>query len=55
MSLLSSTIKQLPRERKNPSDLAFGVGATIILIGLAILSVALGVPPTVDPAVFPNP
>jgi hypothetical protein len=42
------------RERPNPPDLTFIVWATVILTGLAIISVALGIGP-VDPAIFASP
>jgi hypothetical protein len=41
-------------DRRNPSDLAFGAWASIALIGLAVVSVALGRAP-VDPAIFASP
>ena len=41
-------------DRRNSSDLAFVVWAAVILIGLAIASVALGVA-AVDPAIFVSP
>jgi hypothetical protein len=41
-------------DRRGSSDLAFVVGATVVLAGLAALSVALGVA-TVDPAIFASP
>jgi len=40
---------------KNSPDFAFFVLASIGLIGLAILSIALGVAPVVDPTIFPVP
>ena len=40
--------------RRNPSDLASGVWAAVVLIGLAIASVALG-GAAVDPAIFASP
>jgi hypothetical protein len=42
-------------ERDNPSDLTFGLWATIALIGLAIMSVAFGVATEVDAAIFAAP
>ena len=42
-------------DRHNPSDLTFGVWATIVLIGLALASVASGVATAVDPAIFAAP
>ena len=41
-------------DRRNPSDLAFGVWAVVALVGLAIMSVALGVV-AIDPAIFASP
>jgi hypothetical protein len=41
-------------DRRNSSDVAFGVWASFVLIGLAFLSVALGVASLVDPAIFPT-
>jgi hypothetical protein len=43
------------RERQDLSDFAFVMWAPIILIGLAIASVAFGVATTVDPAIFAAP
>ncbi len=39
-------------DRQNLSDVAFAVWATIALIGLTIVSVALVVATDVDPAIF---
>jgi hypothetical protein len=57
MALFSSDsrLRSLLNERRSPSDVAFIVGATIALIGLAIVSVVLGVAPAVDPAIFVAP
>jgi hypothetical protein len=41
-------------DRRDSSDLAFVVWGTVVLAGLAVLSVALGVA-TVDPAIFASP
>jgi hypothetical protein len=38
-------------DRVNSADLAFGVWASIILIALAMLSIALGMTPIVDPQI----
>jgi hypothetical protein len=38
-------------DRRNRPDLAFAVWATIVLTGLAIVSVALGVAPVEDPTI----
>ncbi len=43
------------RAQEKPSNVGFGVGVVIVLILLAILSVATGVAPTVDPVAFPAP
>jgi hypothetical protein len=43
------------QDRKNSSEIDFGVWASIVLIGLAIVSVASGVVPVVDPTIFPAP
>jgi hypothetical protein len=43
------------RDRRISSDTAFGVWASVVLIGLAIVSVTLGVAPVVDPTPFPIP
>jgi hypothetical protein len=56
MTLFSPTVLYPPiamHDRRNSSDIAFGVWASVALIGLAIVSVALGVPPVVDPTMFP--
>ena len=58
MVILSSTTaySSIPaHDRQNSSDIAFGVWASIILIGLAVVSVALGVAPLVDPPIFAAP
>ncbi|HLK83631.1 MAG TPA: hypothetical protein VKT99_19365 [Xanthobacteraceae bacterium] len=55
MTLFSPTVLYPPvatRDRPASADIAFGVWASIILIGLAILSVALGVAPVADPSAF---
>ena len=54
MTLFSPTVLYPPTARlgrPNSSDIAFSVWASIILIGLALLSVALGVAPIVDPQI----
>jgi hypothetical protein len=43
------------QDRQNSSEIAFGVWASIVVIGLAIVSVALGVAPIVDQTIFPAP
>jgi hypothetical protein len=42
-------------ECQDPADFAFVIWAPIILIGLAIASLALGVATGVDPAIFAAP
>jgi hypothetical protein len=39
-------------DRLDSSDIVFGVLVSLILIGLAIVSVALGVAPLADPPIF---
>jgi len=51
---VTQATRYLVHDRRNPSDLAFGAWASIALIGLAIVSVALGIAP-VDPAIFASP
>lgn len=59
MSSISLTIPQEAAEAaqapEKPSHIGFGVGAAILLTLLAILSVAAGVAPIVDPTGFPLP
>jgi hypothetical protein len=58
MTLFSSTIlsRRVPMQgRQNSSEIDFGIWASIVLIGLAIVSVASGVAPVVDPTIFPAP
>jgi hypothetical protein len=58
MVILSSTIaySSIPvHDQRNSSDVAFGAWASIILIGLAVVSAALGVAPLVDPLVVVAP
>jgi hypothetical protein len=59
MSSISLTIPQKAAEAtqapEKPSHIGFGVGVAIVLTLLAILSVATGVAPIVDPTVFPLP
>jgi hypothetical protein len=43
------------RRKQKSNDVAFVVWAVIILVGLALLSVALGVAPLADPAIFNAP
>jgi len=43
------------RDRKKRTDIIFVVWAAIILVGLALLSIALGVAPLADPAIFNAP
>jgi hypothetical protein len=42
-------------DRKKRTDITFVVSAVIILVGLALLSIALGVAPLADPAIFNAP
>jgi hypothetical protein len=52
MTLLARSILYPPvsmHDRRNSSDISFAVWISIILVGLAIVSVALGVAPVVDP------
>jgi hypothetical protein len=44
-----------PAGAQKSSDIGFVVWASIVLIGLAILSIALGVAPAADPAIFVTP
>jgi hypothetical protein len=56
MSLITSTIPyNADRAHERLSNVSFGVCVVVILTLLAILSVATGVAPTVDPLVFPAP
>jgi hypothetical protein len=41
--------------KRKPIDVTFVVWAAIILVGLAFLSVALGVAPITEPAIFTVP
>jgi hypothetical protein len=41
--------------RRFSLDVGFGVWALIVLTGLAIVSIALGVAPVVDPVIFTAP
>ena len=43
------------RDRKKRTNIAFGVWAAIILVGLALLSITLGVAPLAEPAIFNAP
>ncbi len=55
MTLFSPTALYPPiatHDRLASADIAFGVWASIILIALAMLSVALGVAPIVDPEIW---
>jgi len=55
MTMFSSTIlyQRVPMEdRREASEIAFGVWASIVLAGLAIISIALGMSPAADPAIF---
>jgi hypothetical protein len=50
-----TTAQGAAQAREKRSNLSFGVGVAIVLILLAILSVATGVAPIVDPVAFPAP
>jgi hypothetical protein len=55
MPLFSPTVLCPPiatRDRRISSDIVFGAWASVVLIGLAILSVALGAVPVADPTIF---
>jgi hypothetical protein len=55
MTLFSPIVLYPPTailDRRISSDVAFGFWASAILIGLAIVSAALGVEPVVDPVIF---
>jgi hypothetical protein len=57
MTLLLPTVlyrRIAMRDRLISSDI-FGVWASIVLIGLSIVSVTLGIAPVVDPTMFPVP
>jgi hypothetical protein len=41
--------------KQKPNDVTFLVRVVIILVGLALLSVVLGVAPLADPAIFNAP
>jgi hypothetical protein len=45
------------REARESPDFVFGILAFVILVGLALLSIGLGVPPPagVEPAIFGSP
>jgi hypothetical protein len=43
------------RVKHKPNDVTFLVWAVIILVGLALLSVALGVAPLPEPGIFDDP
>lgn len=58
MALFSETTlyPRVPtHDRRDSSDYAFVLWASIVLAGLAIVSIALGVAPIVDPAIFVDP
>jgi hypothetical protein len=51
----ASKFQVIPRhDGRDSSDLAFVVWGTVVLAGLAVLSIVLGVA-TVDPAIFAAP
>jgi hypothetical protein len=43
------------RVKQKPNDVTFLMWAVIILVGLALLSVALGVAPLSEPGIFDDP
>jgi hypothetical protein len=43
------------RVKQKPTDVTFLVWAVIVLVGLALLSVALGVAPLSEPGIFNGP
>jgi hypothetical protein len=43
------------RKRESPSGIAFFVGMVVVLVLLAIVSIATGLAPVSDPIVFPPP
>jgi hypothetical protein len=43
------------RVKQKPTDVTFLVWAVIVLVGLALLSVALGVAPLIEPGIFNGP
>jgi hypothetical protein len=56
MSVISLAIpRHVAQVRENSSNGRFGIGATVILTILAILAIASGISPVVDPTVFPTP
>ena len=50
-----SRLRAPKNDRRNSSPVAFAVWAAIALIVLAIVSVAFGVAPAIDPPIFPRP
>jgi hypothetical protein len=55
MTLFSPTVLYPPiatHDRLASSDIAFGVWASVVLLGLAMLSVALGIAPLADPVIL---
>jgi hypothetical protein len=58
MTLFSPTVlyrRIAMPDRRISSDIGFGAWASVVLIGLSIVSVTLGVAPIVDPTMFPVP
>jgi hypothetical protein len=56
MSTISLSVPhEAAQAPQKPSNVSFGVCAAIVLTLLAILSIATGVAPTVDPVAFPAP
>jgi len=55
MTLFSPTVSYpaiAMHDRPDSSDTAFAVWASVVLMGLAIVAVALGMSPAPDPAIF---
>jgi hypothetical protein len=43
------------RVKQKPNDVTFLAWAVVILVALALLSIALGVAPLTEPAIFDDP
>jgi hypothetical protein len=55
MAVVSEISRVLIRDRQDSPDINFGVWASVVLLGLAILSIALGIAPVEDPMIFAAP
>ena len=58
MTLFSPTVlyrRVAMRDRRISSDIAFGVWALVVVIGLVVVSVTLPIAPVVDPTVLLGP